>query len=271
MRIGLLGPEGTFSENATKKWNDRADLLYYDDISDVARAVADEEVDCGIIPIENSLEGSVGTALDALLHFISDETQIIGEIVIPIKHCLLTKGDIHGIKVILSHPQALAQCRQFIKGHFGDIDTQMTASTAHAASMASRSKGMAAIASEESAGKYGLKAVLRDVQDQKENYTRFIVLGRATPEPTGKDKTSIIVYLRKDRPGALYEILGEFASRDINLTKIESRPTKKALGDYLFYMDLEGHIADKKVQEALNMVEKKAGVLKLLGSYPGEV
>ncbi len=269
--IGLLGPEGTFSEKATKKWNDRAELSYYDDIFDVAKAVAAREVDCGIIPIENSLEGSVGMTLDALLRFISDETKIIGEIVIPIKHCLLMKGDITDIKVILSHPQALAQCQQFIKNHFGDIDIQMTASTAHAAQLTSKSKEMAAIASEESADKYGLKVVLRDVQGQKENYTRFIVLGGPTPEPTGKDKTSIIVYLRKDRPGALYEILGEFASKNINLTKIESRPTKKALGDYLFYIDLEGHIADKKVQEALNMVEKKAGVLKVLGSYPRAV
>ncbi len=270
MMIGLLGPEGTFSENATKKWNDRADLLYYDDVSDVARAVAAEEVDCGIIPIENSLEGSVGMTLDALLH-ISDETQIIGEIIIPIKHCLLTKGDTHDIKVILSHPQALAQCQRFIKDHFRDVDIRMTGSTAHAAQLTSKSKEVAAIASEESAGKYGLKVVLRDVQDQKENYTRFIVLGKETPESTGRDKTSIIIYLRKDRPGALYEILGEFASRNINLTKIESRPTKKALGDYLFYMDLEGHVVDKKVQDAMNMVEKKAGVLKVLGSYPGAV
>jgi prephenate dehydratase len=267
MIIGILGPEGTFSEKAAKKWNSNADLRYYDDVSEVARAAAFEDVDYSILPIENSLEGSIGTTLDALLHFV-DSLQIIGEVIVPIRHCLLAKGDISDIKVVLSHPQALAQCRHFIKTRLRNVGIRATGSTAHAARLASKSREIAAIASETSAKRYNLKVLLREVQDRKENYTRFAVTGKAMPKPTGNDKTSIVVYLRKDRPGALHEILGEFASRNINLTKIESRPTKKNLGDYLFYIDLEGHITNKKIKEAIDAVEKKAGMLKILGSYP---
>lgn len=265
MILGLLGPEGTFSEKAAHKWNSTAELRYFEDVSDVIRAVVDEDVDYGVVPIENSLEGSVGMTLDALLKY---DVKIAGEVVVPIRHCLLAKGKISEIRTILSHPQALAQCRHSIKNRFGEIEIVEMMSTARAAKRASESKEMAAIASEGSAAKYGLNILLRDLQNRKENYTRFIILGKIAPEPTSKDKTSVVVYLQKDRPGALYKMLGEFASRDINLTKIESRPTKKALGDYLFYIDLEGHIMDEKVQGALKDVKKKVGMLRVLGSYP---
>ncbi len=265
MIIGILGPEGTFSEQAAKKWDDKAELRYYEDVFDVSKAVVDGAVDHGIIPIENSLEGSVGMALDALLQY---EVKMIGEVIIPIRYCLLSRGNLSDIKTVLSHPQALAQCRHVLKTRLRGVEMRGTASTALAAQMASKSKKMAAIASEEAADKYGLKILMRDIQDQKENYTRFAVLGKETPGPSGRDKTSAIVYLRKDRPGALHEILGEFASRGINLTKIESRPTKKVLGDYLFFIDLEGHIEDAIIKEALENVEAKAGMLRVLGSYP---
>jgi len=265
MIIGILGPEGTFSEKAAKKWNDKAELEYYEDVFDVAKAVVDGVVDHGIIPIENSLEGSVGMALDALLQH---EVKMIGEVIIPIRYCLLSTGSPSEVKTVLSHPQALAQCRHFLKSHLRGVEIGETASTALAAQMASKSKKMAAIASEEAADRYGLRILMRDIQDQKENYTRFAVLGKEAPGPSGKDKTSVIVYLRKDRPGALHEILGEFASRDVNLTKIESRPTKKVLGDYLFFIDLEGHIENATIKTALENVKAKAGMLKVLGSYP---
>ena len=265
MILGLLGPEGTFSEKAAKKWESTAELQYFDDVFDVVKAVVNEDVDYGVVPIENSLEGSVGSTLDALLKY---DVKIAGEVVVPIRHCLLAKEKISDIKIILSHPQALAQCMHSIKNRFGEIEIVETMSTASAAKRASESKEMAAIASEESAAKYGLNILLRDLQNQKENYTRFVMLGKILPEPTPKDKTSVVVYLQKDRPGALYEMLGEFASRDINLTKIESRPTKKALGDYLFYIDMEGHSMDEKVQRALKEIKKKAGMLRILGSYP---
>jgi len=265
MIIGILGPEGTFSEQEAKKWNNKAELRYYEDVFDVSKAVVDGAVEHGIIPIENSLEGSVGMALDALLQY---DVKMIGEVIIPIRYCLVSRGDISDVKTVLSHPQALAQCRHFLKSHLKGREIGETASTALAAQMASKSKKMAAIASEEAADRYGLRILMRDIQDQKENYTRFAVLGKELPKPSGRDKTSVIVYLRKDRPGALHEILGEFASRDINLTKIESRPTKKVLGDYLFFIDLEGHIEDVVVKEALENVGAKAGMLKVLGSYP---
>ncbi len=265
MILGLLGPEGTFSEKAANKWDLTAELRYFESVSDVVKAVVDEDVDYGVVPIENSLEGSIGMNLDALIEY---DVKIAGEVVVPIRHCLLAKGEISEIKAILSHPQALAQCRHSIKNRFGDIEMIEMTSTALAAKRASESKEMAAIASEKSAAKYGLNILLRDLQNQKENYTRFVVIGKIIPEPTSKDKTSIVVYLQKDRPGALYGILGEFASRNINLTKIESRPTKKALGDYLFYIDLEGHVMDEKVQGALKAIEREAGMLRVLGSYP---
>ncbi|MCX9009759.1 MAG: ACT domain-containing protein, partial [Candidatus Methanoperedens sp.] len=138
----------------------------------------------------------------------------------------------------------------------------------HAAKLASESNSIAAIASRESAQIYGLGILAENIQDMNENYTRFIVIGKIAPSPTGNDKTSIIIYLEKNRPGALYEILGEFANNSIDLTKIESRPTKKVLGDYLFHIDLRGHVEDKKVKDTLERVKAKVGMLKILGSYP---
>ena len=155
-----------------------------------------------------------------------------------------------------------------IKQNFKNIEVRTTLSTSQAAKLASEAKHIAAIASRESARIYGLEILDEDIQDANENFTRFIVIGRTTPPATGNDKTSLIVYLEKNRPGALYEILGEFANKGIDLTKIESRPTKRVLGDYLFYIDLKGHIEDRIIKDALDRVKSKVGMLKILGSYP---
>jgi len=260
---GVLGPEGTFSEQAATKWIDLPSTFrYFDDIAEIVSSVG-KSIDLGVIPVENSLEGSVGSTLDALLKY---PVTIVGEINLPVRHCLLAKSGT--IRTVASHPQAIAQCRRFLHDHFSDADIQVTASTAQAARFASTHDGVAAIASEETALRYGLDILFRDIQESNENHTRFIVLGTDTPAPTGQDKTSIIVDLRKDRPGALYELLGEFASRNINLTKIESRPTKKALGDYLFYIDLEGHIHDDKIRDAMQSIRGMVAMIKVLGSYP---
>ncbi len=263
--IGVLGPEGTFSEQAAKRWigYSPVEIRYFDDIDEVVSSVG-TAIDFGVVPIENSLEGSIGLTLDALLRY---PVTIIGEVILPIQHSLLAKsGAIH---TIMSHPQAIAQCRRFLEENYRNADIQVTASTAHAAKLASTKEGVAAIAPAETATKYGLEIISANIQNADENYTRFIVLGTDAdlPAPTGHDKTSIIVDLHKDRPGALYELLGEFASRDINLTKIESCPTRKALGDYLFYIDFQGHIHDELVSNVMKSTEKIVAMCKVLGSY----
>jgi len=270
MRVAVLGPEGTFSENAARLWlKDRVNfqLKYYDSISDIFDSILKGDADYGVVPIENSLEGSVGETLDLLS---KEPVKIVAEVLVPIKICLLARGELSDVKIIMSHPHALAQCREFLRSLKGKVEVRATGSTAHAAKLAEEFKEVAALASEDSASKYNLKVLARDVQDRN-SITRFIVIARedagTDSEPTGNDKTSIILYL-KDRPGALYEVLGEFAKRKINLTKIESRPSKRALGDYMFHIDCEGHVKDEKVKEALLRISEKAEMLKILGSYP---
>lgn len=265
MIIGTFGLEGSFSEKAARQWNGKAKLRYYDDILDTVDALLRNEVDYSLVPIENSLEGSIALTLDLLMEH---ELKIVGEVIVQVKHCLLSKGKREDIKIILSHPQALSQCRKYIRKNFRNVEVRSALSTSHAARLASESEEIAAIASWESAGIYGLKILAENIQDGSENFTRFIVIGKKIPHVTGSDKTSIIVYIEKNRPGALYEILGEFAHRGIDLTKIESRPTKKVLGDYLFYIDMKGHIEDRAIKDALDKVKSKVGMLKILGSYP---
>lgn len=278
MNMGVLGPKGSYSEKAAKQWiteqeyKNPVSLEYYDDIPDTISAIVDKSVEIGVVPIENSIEGSVGVTLDMLLE---NDLNVIGEIVVPIEHCLLSKGTLSDIRVILSHPQALAQCRQFIKTNFENTDIRTTGSTSHAAKLANEFEEMAAIASRESAQMYGLDILIPNIQDRKENHTRFIVLEAHDTKnetilsiPKNDFKTSIIVYLKKDRPGALYELIGEFAKRDINLTRIESRPSKRELGDYIFYIDFAGHIDDANIKDALDNIASNVGMLKMLGSYP---
>ena len=281
MIVGVMGPEGSYSEKAAKLWMQKysmsgSELRYFADIEDAFLAAVQGKSDISIIPIENSIEGSVGVTLDLLLE---NEAEIVGEIVVRIEHCLLSKGGPEKVRVILSHPQGLAQCRHFLKKHFPNAELRSTGSTSHAARLAGEFEEMAAIASPEAAECYGLKVLLSNIQDKKENYTRFIVLKAGKKAlntlETGSEKcsssackTSLIVYLEKDRPGALYEILGAFAKRKINLTKIESRPSKKELGDYYFYIDFEGHGSNALIKDALEDIKAKTDTLKILGSYP---
>ena len=289
MIIGVLGPEGSYSEKAAQIWImkhrlDNVKVHYFADIEDAFLAVVQGKSDLSIVPIENSIEGSVGVTLDLLLE---NGVEIVGEIVVKIEHCLLSKGGPEKIKVILSHPQGLAQCRHFLKKYFPEAELRSTGSTSHAARLAGEFEEMAAIASPEAAECYRLKVLLPNIQDRKENYTRFYALqttGKnpaeqvlcATEDKPNKSenssrsafKTSIIVYLEKDRPGALYEILGAFAKNKINLTRIESRPSKKELGDYYFYIDFEGHTSDALIKETLKDIKNKTDTLKIVGSYP---
>ena len=242
-RIGVLGPEGTYSEKAALIWSEGMPstvLVYFKDFDGVLQAVEEGELDYGIVPLENDLYLAL---------------------------CLVGQGESE-IKIILSHPQALAQCRQFIREHYPGAEIRTTGSTSHAARLAQEFGEMAAIADSGAAERYGLRVLARDVQDVRENVTRFIVAGRQIPGATGKDKTSLIIHLAKDRPGALYSILQEFAQRSINLTRIESRPSRRGLGDYYFYIDLEGHQDNSVVLDALEKIREKAGMVKVLGSYP---
>ncbi|TQD23525.1 prephenate dehydratase [Methanolobus vulcani] len=281
MRIGVLGLKGSYSEKAAKQWiaknvaeNDNV-LEHCSDIQDVFSMLENKECDIGVVPLENSIEGSVGVTLDLLLE---KDVNIIGETIVTIKHCLLSKGKEEDIKVILSHPQALGQCRNFLKMTFPLAELRTTGSTSHAAKLATEFEEMAAIASPETADVYKLDILMPDIQDRKHNHTRFVVITRSeTTENMVKSlkqadssspyKTSIIVYLDRDRPGALYSILGEFAKHNINLTRIESRPSKKVLGDYVFYIDFEGNISDDIIKDAIYNIESSVGMLKMLGSY----
>ncbi|OPY26508.1 MAG: Prephenate dehydratase [Methanocella sp. PtaU1.Bin125] len=265
MKLGLLGPEGTFSEIAARKWNDKAELVFLDDNELVARAVDDGVCDEAIVPIENSVEGPVGVVHDQLL---KNKSPIVGEVIVPIRQCLLSRGQPSEIKVILSHPQALGQCRKYLREHYPKAELRPTGSTTHAAKLAQEFNEMAAVGSVAAAERYGLNIIARGIQDTEANYTRFIVIGKKVPAPTGNDKTSMAVYLDRDRPGALYEFLGEFARRQINMTRIESRPSRLTLGDYWFFIDVEGHLEDGPVKEAIVSLEKMVPELKVLGSYP---
>jgi prephenate dehydratase len=264
LKLGVLGPEGTYSEKAARRYAPTAQLAYFPDFEEVLLAVVDGSVDAGVVPLENSLEGAVGLTMDLLIRM---PVKIMAEVNDPIKHCLLGKGN-GEIKVILSHPQALAQCRRYIREHYPRAEVRSMGSTAHAAKLAQEFSDMAAIAGAGVAEKYGLKVLAREIQDGLDNVTRFVVVGKEIPTATGRDKTSIAVYLQKDRPGALYNMLQEFAERDINLTRIESRPSKQGLGDYYFFIDLEGHVSDPLVIDALKGIRCKAAMVKILGSYP---
>jgi prephenate dehydratase len=266
MIIGFLGPSGTFTEEAANKVS--GNYMAYNSIQDVLEALNKNKIDLGVVPIENSVEGSVGITLDSMAHDYSFNIQ--REIILPIRHYLLLNPDskMDDLKQIYSHPQALSQCRHFIK-KLG-VSTRATESTAIAAKIIKGDKYSGAIGNLKLAEIYNLKIASKDIQDYSNNTTRFLVLGCEESLPTGKDKTSIVFSIPEDHPGGLYEILGEFAKRNINLSKIESRPSKERLGSYIFFLDFEGHITDEVIRNVLNIIKSKVGYVKILGSYPNE-
>ena len=271
-KIAFLGPEGTFTEEALIKYI--KDIKEYEKmpistIQDVIKSVDRGEVWQGVVPIENSIEGSVNITQD-ILTFESD-AKIIGEITIPIKHHLIGKKGtkIKNIKKILSHPHATAQCRIFLAGKCAGCEIIAANSTAEAVKkLVSSESDTAAIGTKIAASIYDLEILFSDIEDSKENKTRFVIIGTIIPPKTGNDKTSIVCFLKKDKPGSLFNILKEFAERNINLTRLESRPAKKDLGDYVFMIDMEGHIHDKTIYEAIESLRNKVYLVKILGSYP---
>jgi prephenate dehydratase len=265
-RIGFFGPSGSFTEEAASIIGD--DLLPFDSIHEVLNAVENGDVNIGVVPIENSIEGPVGVTLDLLVH--DYDLKIKNEIIIPISHNLLVNPDatIDDIQFVYSHIQALSQCRKFTEDLGAEVNA--TSSTSAAAEKVKGKKNSAAIGTKRAAEIYGLKIAATDIQDYKNNVTRFVVIDKTDHEKTGKDKTSIIFSIMEDKPGGLYEILEVFADNNINLTKIESRPSKEKLGSYIFFVDFEGHRTDNLIRYILNIIRSKLGYIKVLGSYPKE-
>lgn len=275
-RIAYLGPPGTFTEEALNKYletsgieEDCIERLYCATTEEVIKKVDRGETDEGLVPIENSIEGSVNITLDILT--FESEAKIIREITIPIKHSLIgkEKARLDEIKKIVSHPHATAQCRNFINTHFKNADIVAANSTAEAIKMLEEEPGsVAAIGTEIAARVYGMNIIKSDIEDNKDNRTRFIFIGNSIQPRTGSDKTSLVCFLKEDRPGSLFGILREFAERNINLTRLESRPAKKNLGDYVFMIDLDGHIHDPEIFDAIETLRKTAYMVKILGAYP---
>ena len=266
--IGFLGPLGTYSEEAALLYDKTADRLY-PTITGVGEAVAAGKIDEGVVPIENSLEGPVTFTLDLL---IAQPTLFIrGEIDLPIEHYLLAKpGTVPAeIRVIYSHPQALGQCRQYLEKNYPQAEQMASLSTVLCVTDSFESKVPAAAISPRRASElYDVDILDRGIQDVANNVTRFAVIGLSDHAPTGDDKTSMAFTLEKDSPGLLHRVLGEFADRDINLLKIESRPTKQLLGEYIFLLDCVGHREESPMKEALAALSDPISMLRILGSYP---
>ncbi len=268
-RLSYLGPAGTYSEEAALLYDQYAELVPCPTIPSVCRAVSDGLVDEGIVPIENSIEGSVVYTLDYLIG--ETDLSIFNEVVLPIEHCLMIRpgATTEGIQLVYSHPQSLAQCRHFIEDNFPGAQPIASLSNSAAVNdMMDSDVPSAAIAPQRAAQIYGAEIVGVGIQDVTNNVTRFVLLGWRDHPPTGQDKTSFCFTFHEDAPGSLYNALGIFATRNINLVKIESRPTKEFLGRYNFLVDCEGHRESPEVKEALEDLERQVSSLKVFGSYP---
>ncbi len=269
VEICYLGPKGTFSEDAAMRFSailsEETKLLAYPTIGDCAEAVEDGTAVFAVVPLENSLEGSVSMTLDILT--TSAELKICGELVLDIEHNLLVPGGgLADIRQVFSHSQAMAQCRNYLRRHLGTAELIPTVSTADAAAtVAKHGIGAAAIGSRRAAEIYSLDVCAAAVQDNG-NQTRFVILGREKLAGTAQ-KTSLL-FAVKDGPGSLFKVLQSFAVHGVNLTKIESRPAKRQLGDYLFFVDLAGTPDNATIVSALREASREAVMLKLLGTYP---
>lgn len=268
-KIAYFGPAGTFTEQAASAFAPNAQLTPYPTIRATAEAATSKECAQAVLPIENSLQGSVTDTLDVLIHL--EGIQIYSEIAIPIVHNLMAKPDteVAAISRIYSHPQALAQCRKYIEINHPNISVAASLSTAAAVEMVMNSdEPIAAIAPDRSAVLYGAKILAVGIQDSENNVTRFVVVGTHDSDPTGTDKTSLCFTFAEDKPGQLMNVMAEFADRELNLSKIESRPTRLGLGQYYFLIDFDGHREDERVKNALNAISLHCSELKIFGSYP---
>jgi prephenate dehydratase len=268
-RYAFLGPAGTFSEEALLSLGiEGLEPVECSTIPEVFDAVERGRCEGGIVPIENSIEGSVAATLDGLAFDTSLEIQ--SELVLDIHFSLVVAPGtkLSDVTSIVAHPQASGQCRRWLDTHLPGRPVTAANSNADATKIAAETPGVAGLAPSASAELYGVEVLYRDIEDRAGNQTRFVVIGRGLRERTGEDKTSLALFMKKDKPGALLMILSEFAYGDINLTKIQSRPTKHKLGDYMFFVDFLGHVEDANVRTALDCLRLKLREVKVLGSYP---
>ena len=266
LQVACLGPDATFSHIASiQQFGQAVQCIYTKSVAEIFDEVERGRADYGVVPIENSTEGVVNLTLDM---FIESPLQICAEVLLEISHALLSRSSrLEDITTVYSHPQALAQCYDWISKNLSHAETKEVFSTAMAAKMAHDEPRTAAVASEFAAKIYGVPVLKRKIEDNPQNFTRFWVIGKMSPGRTGEDKTSLMFSIR-DGVGALYEMLEPFAKYHINLTKIESRPFRKKPWEYIFFIDIEGHLEDDNIKSALAMVTSNSQFMKVLGSYP---
>jgi len=265
MTIAYLGPAATYTHQAAlNRFGASLNYAPQKTIADVFAEVERASADYGVVPVENSTEGVVTHTLDM---FVDSDLKIVAQALMPINHCLISRIKRGGIKKLFSHPQALAQCRGWIQTHMPDAEIVETTSTTRAAERAKEEKASGAIASSLAGEIYKLKVLESGIQDSAGNMTRFLVLGRKSPEPSGDDRTSVMFSIAH-KSGALHKALEPFRRRRINMTKIESRPSKRKAWEYFFFVDIEGHEKDAKVARALESLGEHCSLVKVLGSFP---
>jgi chorismate mutase/prephenate dehydratase len=265
LTITYLGPEATFTHQAAiKRFGSSLRYAAQKTIADVFTEVSKHRADYGVVPVENSTEGVVTHTLDM---FVESDLKIVSQIVLRIQHCLMSNAPRTKIRKLYAHPQSLAQCRSWIQNNLPRVEIVETSSNARSAELAAKEKGTAAIGGLLAAEKYKLRVLEQDIQDNAANATRFLVLGRQCSPPTGSDRTSLMVSI-SDKVGALHHSLAAFRRFRINLTKIESRPSKRKAWEYFFFIDCDGHMQDPKVAKAIAHLGQECSYVKVLGSYP---
>ena len=270
--IGYLGPPGTFGEHAAllfqQQSRPKAELRPFESHVEIVRAVNADEIAYGVIAVENALGGAVPDSLDAIL--AAPDASLCAELALPVEHHLIAApdSDVQAIDVVMSHPQALAQCRVYLERDLPKARLDAALSTAAAVEEAVHSPGSAGIGTRRAAEVYGGVILAESIQDEDQNETRFVVLARRDAVPTGDDKTSIAFAVDHDRPGTLIAALSELSNRSLNMTHIQLRPSRRGLGIYVFLIDFQGHRTDAAVAEALAALQAQAGFFRVLGSYP---
>jgi chorismate mutase/prephenate dehydratase len=265
MTIAYLGPEATFTHQAAiRRFGSSLRYVSQKTIADVFAEVSRKRADYGVVPVENTTEGVVTHTLDM---FVDSDLKIVSQIVLPVQYCLAGNGRLQDIKRLHVHPQALGQCRQWVQEHLPKAEIFETSSNARSAELAAKGKVNAAITGILAAEKYGLRVLEQDIQDNADNATRFLVLGRQCSPPTGNDRTSLMLSVA-DKAGALHQAIAAFRRYKINMTKIESRPSKRKAWEYFFFIDCDGHVQDRQVVKAIQLLGEHCNFVKVLGSYP---